>query len=175
MMKKLGGWVSHGMASMGPVDLHASDSWRKARSAMGTENPFALFGLGAMQNWKAGAEFAAHRASNPAIKGYGIADWFKGATYQDKIAMASGPATSTMMKAMQNRALIRGGAVASIVAPMVFGSDSLPGRMAGMARGAAFHATGAAAMSTVSPLAGAMYAGFAGINMIRRGDNWGPF
>lgn len=175
MMRKLGHWVGEAAHALGPADLRASQSWRQMRSAIGTDNPLAIMSAGFMQQRAASSQFAAARAANPAIKKYGFMDWLKGATYQDHLAMASGAPTSAMMQAMQNRAMIRGGVLASIAAPFVFGSDSTLGGMASTARGIGMHATAATMLTPISPIAGAMYAGIAGVNMFRRGDNVGPF
>lgn len=176
MMRKLGGWVSHAAGALNPVDLAASTGWKKMRADIGTNNPFAIGGAAVSFARQGAAEFAAARAANPAIKPYGISSWFRGATYNDQIGMAGGAAaSSSMMKAMQNRAIVRGGVTAAIAGPMLFGEDSFPGRITRTARSVGIHAAAAVALTPISPLAGAMYAGFAGMNMLRRGDNVGPF
>lgn len=174
LMRKLGGWVSHGMAAMSPVDLMKDAGWRGMRDE---GNVWGTLGATVGMSRGGAAQFAAARAANPAIKSYSMGDWFRGRTYNDLTAMAQPgyKASSAMMKAMQNRAMIRGGATAAMVGPMLFGEDTLPGSMTRTARNVGIHATIASSLTPISPLAGAMYAGFAGVNMLRRGDNFGPF
>jgi len=102
-----------------------------------------------------------------------MAEYFQGYKF-DRAA-----ATFTPGELATNRA-VRIGAAASLAAygasSMVFGEDSIPAKVSGGALGMAVHGGIAKALYTKThPMIGVAYGGLGLVNMMRKGDNLGPF
>jgi len=159
--KKLGSYVYNAMSHLSPVEIRTGTGRALIDRVYGSHG---MMGAGkvAMRRIRRGLGNA---------EGYSFGDWFSGHNVGDT--------ADTLSKSLrQTRAAWRIGtgatfgvaALSSVVAP---GNPlDVTSRSAIQLGG---HTMAAAALGSVNPYAGAAYAGWAGLNMIRPGNNMGPF
>lgn len=182
---KLGGWVNRAIGQMGPVDLNNTAGWRKAATIRASEHLSTgrMDVMGAVRGaWNMGrSEWGrAKTAMNEAGVGYGIKDWWAGRTPYDQIALKRGALSEGALQRINSRAWTRraiplavGGTIASDI---LLGRESTPSQAgrAALSAGAGVGITAALGLG-VHPIAGAGFAAWSGLNMMRRGNQPGLF
>lgn len=162
MGKKMGDFLSGVIGDINPVSLAAGEG-RGKNDVMG--------------NLKAVKDLAISK------KGMSLSDFFAGKKIQaritgDKTNFKKMVDTKNDEARASARAIAAGTVAAYGLSPMVLGEDNVVNRTIAGGAGLAMHA-GITAASIRSGGAGAMfgvgYAGFAAMNAIRQGDNFGPF
>jgi len=174
----LGKTLLRGAASMNPIDIARGVGARGAgnrETSMGTHfmKQVGATMRGAGTTWKSARQ-----------KGMGFTDmakhYWKGHNLSDVAAdlgvegMRRTP-KGDIRRNMFVRRTVLGAMGASTAASYMMGSDNAVSNTVGFAQQGLVHAGVSAGLGAYKPGLGAAYAGWAGLNMMRRGDNFGPF
>lgn len=156
--KKLGGFVRHAASHLSPVDLHD------------------MAGLSRLKNSARNLDFKSmvqevrNRAGGAGK--FTIGKYLTGFNADD---IGRGAASALSDNTRMIRAAMRIGIPTGIGFAAAFGTDNPLGRAVGGIGQLGLHTVGTAAMGAMNPYAGMGYAGWAGLNLLRSGDNMGPF
>jgi hypothetical protein len=160
--KKLGGWVYKSFAHLSPIDLHAGDVGKAV--AKGFDEGGWAGGIGQI--------FGAVKGAVKNRGSYSIGDWFAGRN----IGEAEGAITDSIRHARVAMRVAPLAAMGVAAASGVLAPDNPLDRMARAGLALGTHATIAGALGRgVGWGASAAYSAAAGLNMLRPGDNLGPF
>lgn len=166
------------VSAINPIRLFSHDQMRRLgdihRLAMKEEGPLAGtystikgYGLMGMDNY---------RTSIAAMKGKNIANSFRDYLAGDKLGTKRG---SIGIGRMKFNSLARKTAIGAVGAyagsNLLLGTNNPISNTIGNAANFGMHAVLAAGIGKVSPLAGSLYAGLGLVNIMRGGDNMGPF
>jgi len=160
--KKLGNWVAGAFAHLSPIDLAAGETATKIATAAKSGGAIGAGGeiLGAIRG---------------AIKNrgkYTIGDWFQGYNIDEA---REGLASSVRQKRLAMRVGIPALAGVAGVSGLVAPGNPLDSIASGALQVGAFATTTAVLGSGVHHGLGAAYAAWGGLNMMRSGNNMGPF
>ena len=159
--KKLGKWVYSQAAHLAPITLTKGHAQKAIQGAYKSEG---LLGGGV-------AAFGQIREGIQRRGSYSFGDWFTGLNIgEDAQTLSNSLRNSRMAMRIGLPALAGVSAASSIIAP---GNPLDTVARTGLQVGA--HTIAAATLGQVHPWAGAAYAGYAGFNLLRRGNNIGPF
>ncbi len=195
---KLGRLMVSGLEHLSPIELSTSAKYNGFKQAQAQ-----LYGTGGFRYGAAGRglsevfqyeQGAIQAAATSAIgQGHGVAvsaaglprlplikGYFGGYTRNNMMNMGMGIGMTKEEEATRRiRMMVRGAAPLAIgatsLSSMMFGSDSMPAAMGRTAIAGAGHLGIGTALGARYPMAGAAYLGVSGINMMRRGNNFGPF
>lgn len=160
--KKLGGWVYQAAAHLSPIELRAGELGTKIATA---------WDKGGMA--EAGGEiFGALKSAIGSRGSYSIGDWFAGRNIGETAGAITGSIRNARIATRVGIPAAMGVAgLSGLVAP-----DNPLDRLSRTGLQIGAHATMAGALGNrVGWGAGAAYAGWTGLNMLRPGDNFGPF
>lgn len=160
--KKLGGWVYNAAAHLSPIDLRAGELGTKIASA---------WDKGGMVD-AGGAVFGALKSAIGSRGSYSIGDWFAGRNIGETAGAITGSIRNARIAARVGVPAAMGLAgFSGLVSP-----DNPLDRLSRTGLGLGTNAAVAGIMGNrVGWAAGAAYAGWTGLNVLRPGDNFGPF
>lgn len=173
----MGTSILRGAQRLNPIDL-ADGQAARAWAYMGNPNPRNVG-----QNYDAarrvmrgtGPQWSGFDRFKTAVKGY-----FAGDNLSDMARnMGMQGLNQTPAAVRRRNALIRRSVAGGIgvfgASSLLMGSDSLPAVASGAGLKIGAHGTAAGLIGSRHPVAGAAYAAWTGLNMLRPGNNLGPF